>query len=169
MTTFQMSVIGAAQPDSSGDIYPSFLDVELSLGNLSPGHIMCYVMAYPTGADIGMEGAFTVPQNYAGSPVWYIKGVLDGAPSGTMAFGLQQVSVDDNESADVAYEAEDLASNAAWTHADEDMYEETITMTPSAAYLPGDTVFFRFFRDNSVDSTTINFDCTDVLFQYSDV
>jgi hypothetical protein len=164
-----MSIMGAFQPDTSGDVYPSFLDVELALGTLSPGHIPCYVMEYPTGSDIGGEGAFTVPQNYAGSPVWVIKGVIDGTPASVLAFGLQQLSRDDSEAADTAYEAEDTASNSTWTgYADEDMYEETITITPSAAYQPGDTVFFYFYRDDSADTTTWNFLLTDLLFQYSD-
>jgi hypothetical protein len=170
MATLQMSVIGGLQPDTSGDIYPSFLSIELTLGNLSPGRVPCIVMDYPTGADIGGELAFTVPQNYAGSPVLVIRGVLDGTSTDTIAFGCQQIARDDNETADIAYDAEDLANTDLNIsgHADEDVFEETITITPAAAWTTGDLVFLWFFRDNSVDDTTINFLLTDLLIQYSD-
>lgn len=167
MATLQMSIFGRFQPDVSGDVYPSILNVELTMANAKL--IDCMVMEYPTGSDIGGELAFTVPQNYVGSPVLVIRGVLDGTPANVLAFGAQQLSRADSESVDAAYEAEDTASNSTWTgYADEDMYEETITLTPAAAYLPGDMVFTDFYRDDSVDTTTFNFLLTDLLFQYSD-
>lgn len=167
MTTLQQSIFGRLQPDTSGDVDPSFLDVELSMTNAK--HIDCMVMEYPTGSDIGGELVFTVPQNYAGSPVLVIRGVLDGTPANVLAFGAQQLSRDDSESADAAYEAEDTASNSTWTgYADEDHYEETITLTPAAAYVAGDEVHLKFYRDDSVDTTTFIFLLTDLLFQYSD-
>lgn len=169
MTTFPMSVYGRFQPDSSGEVYPSFLDVELALGNLSPGRIDCMVMSYPTGSDIGGELVFTVPQNYAGSPVLVIKGVIDGTPANTLAFGCQQIAVADSETIDVAYEAEDTASNSTWTgYADEDEYDESITITPAAAWNPGEKVLLYFYRDDDVDDTTWNFLLLDLLIQYSD-
>lgn len=169
MATYQMSLFGRFQPDTSGDIYPSFLDVELALGNLSPGHIDCMVMEYPTGSDIGGELVFTVPQNYAGSPVLVIKGVIDGTPANVLAFGCQQIAVADSETVDVAYEAEDTASNSTWTgYADEDEYDETITITPAAAWNPGEKVFLYFYRDDGTDTTTWNFLLLDLLIQYSD-
>lgn len=169
MATLQMSIIGGFLPDTSGDIYPSFLNIELTLGTLSPGHIPCMVMDYPTGSDIGGELVFTVPQNYSGSPVLVIRGVLDGTPANVLAFGAQQLSRDDSEAADTAYEAEDTASNSTWTgYADEDFYEETITLTPASAYAAGDSVLLYFYRDDSTDTTTFNFLLTDLLFQYSD-
>jgi hypothetical protein len=157
----------ATIPDTSGDVYFSQLDIEMSLTNTKLQS--CLVMEYPTGSDIGFELAFTVPQDYSGSPVLVIKGVLDGTPANVLAFGAQQLSRDDSEAVDTAYEAEDTASNSTWTgYADEDMYEETITLTPAAAYVAGDTVYLSFYRDDSADTTTFNFLLTDLLFQYSD-
>lgn len=168
MATFQLPILGMTLGlDASGDIYPSILNVEMTLTNAKLQQ--CIVMEYPTGSDIGFEVAFTVPQNYAGTPVLVIKGVLDGAPANVLAFGAQQLSRDDNEAVDTVYEAEDTASNSTWTdYADEDMYEETITLTPAAAYVVGDTVLLKFYRDDSVDTTTFNFLLTDLLFQYAD-
>jgi hypothetical protein len=82
---------------------------------------------------------------------------------------VQQLSRDDSEAIDTAYEAEDLANNSTWTgYVDEDMYEETIALTPAAAYQAGDTVFLRFFRDDSVDDTTFDFLLLDLSFQYTE-
>jgi hypothetical protein len=69
----------------------------------------------------------------------------------------------------VAYETEDLASNSTWTgYAAEEMYEETITLTPASAYTVGDTVLLSFYRDDSVDTTTFDFLLTELAFRYSD-
>lgn len=168
MATIEMPIFGRFQPDTSGDVHPSFLDIEMTMANAK--RIDCMVMEYPTGSDIGGELAFTIPQNYAGSPALVIKGVLDGTAANTLAFGAQQIAVGDDETVDVAYETEDLANTDLDVsgHADEDLLEETITLTPSAAFQPGDLVFLRFYRDDSVDDTTIDFLLTDLLFQYSD-
>ena len=166
MATIQIP-LGTGMPDASGDVHPSTLASELSLTNSKLTPVM--VMEYPTGSDIGVELQFVVPQNYANSPVLVIKGVLDGTPANVLAFGVQQLSRADSESVDTAYESEDLANNSTWTgYADEDMYEETITLTPTSAYVPGDTVFMKVYRDDSVDTTTFNFLLTDLIFQYSD-
>jgi hypothetical protein len=166
MATFQMP-IGFGMPDTSGDIYPSKISIELSMTNAKDQD--CLMMEYPTGSDIGTSLVFTVPQNYAGSPVLFIKGILDGTPANDLAFGAQQLGRDDSEAVDTAYETEDLAENGTWTgYADEDMYEDSIALTPTSAYVAGDTVFLWFFRDNDQDTTTFNFLVTDLLFQYSD-
>lgn len=166
MSTFELP-LGTGMPDTSGDIYPSTMAAEMTLTNSKNTEVM--VMEFPTGSDIGVEVVFTIPQNYAGSPVLVIKGILDGTPANVMAFGAQQLGRDDSEATDTAYEAEDTASNSTWTgYADEDMYEETITLTPASAYAAGDTVFLFCYRDDSVDTTTFNFLLTELLFQYSD-
>lgn len=166
MATFEMP-IGFGMPDTSGDIYPSKISIELTMTNAKDQD--CLMMEFPTGSDIGISVMFTIPQNYAGSPVLVIKGILDGTPANVLAFGAQQLGRDDSEAVDTAYETEDLANNSTWTgYADEDMYEETITLTPASAYVAGDTVFLFFYRDDSVDDTTFNFLLTDLLFQYSD-
>lgn len=164
--TIQMP-ISLGMPDTSGDCYPSKISIELAMANAKDQD--CMMMEYPTGSDIGLATKFTVPQNYAGSPVLVIKGIIDGSPANILAFGAKQLSRADSEGVDTAYEAQDLANNSDWTgYADEDMYEETITLTPASAYVAGDTVFFELFRDDSVDTTTFNFILTELLLQYTE-
>ncbi len=165
MTT-RISVINQTLALDSG-VYCSKLNAELSLTNAKQQ--LCIVMPAPSGADLGLQMAFEIPQNYNGSPVLVIKGILDGTPANVMAFGATQISVADSETVDVAYEAEDTASNSTWTgYADEDMYEETITLTPASAYVAGDIVLLNFYRDDSVDTTTFNFLLLELLFQYAE-
>jgi hypothetical protein len=164
MTT-QISLFGRIFPDVG--VFSSILTSELSLANVKRQE--CLVLPFPTGADLGGELAFTVPQNYSTDPVLVIRGVIDGTPADTLAFGAQQLSAADNETVDAAYETEDLANNSTWTgYADEDMYEETIALTPGSAYVAGDVVLLRFYRDDSVDDTTFNFLLVDLLFQYTE-
>lgn len=168
MATHELPLLNASfVPDDSGDVWPSLLSTEMTLTNAKD--VACLVMEYPTGADIGLSLAFRVPQNYGSSPVLVIRGVLDGTPANVLAFGAQQLSRADSEAVDTAYEAEDTASNSDWTgYADEDEYEETITLTPAAAYEVGDIVYLFFYRDDSVDTTTFNFLLTFLGLQYSD-
>ena len=168
MATFEMPVLGASfSPDTSGDIYPSLVSAELAMTNAKDQ--ACVMMEFPTGSDIGFSVAFTVPQNYVGTPVLLIKGIIDGTPANVLAFGAQQLGRDDSEAIDTAYETQDLANNSTWTgYANEDMYEDAITLTPASAYVAGDTVFLWFYRDDSVDTTTFNFLLTDLIFQYAD-
>lgn len=168
MATLEVSVLNhTVQPDASGDVYPVPLDVALTLTNAK--RQLSFFMAFPTGADVGLELSFPIPPQYASTPVLVIRGVLDGTPASVLAFGAQQLSRADSESVDTAYEAEDTASNSTWTgYADEDMYEETITLTPAAAYVASDTIFLSFYRDDSVDTSTFDFILTDLLFRFSD-
>lgn len=164
MTT-EISVLGNFSPDTG--VYVSKLGSQLSLTNAK--NQLCWVMPYPTGSDIGGELLFTIPQNYGSNPVLVIRGVIDGTPAGVLAFGAQQVSADDSETVDVAYETEDVASNNTWTgYADEDNYEEAITLTPAAAYVAGDVVLLKLYRDDSVDTTTFDFLLLDLAFQYTE-
>lgn len=165
MATIQIP-IGLGVPDTSGDIYPSTLNAEMSLTNAK--YQRCMVMEFPTGTDLFVAVGFTIPQDYVGSPVLVIKGVLDGTPANVLAFGAQINYLADSEAVDAAYETEDLANNSTWTgYADEDMYIETITLTPASAFVAGDYVLLRVYRDDSVDTTTFNFLLTDLLFQYA--
>lgn len=165
MTT-QVSILNHTLSPDVG-VYVSRLDAQMSLSNAK--RQLCLVMPAPTGSDLGLELAFTIPQNYSSSPVLVIRGVLDGTPANVLAFGAQQVSADDSETVDAAYETEDTASNSTWTgYADEDMYEETITLTPAVAYQAGDTVLLKLYRDDSVDTATFDFLLLDLLFQYSE-
>ena len=170
MATHEISILGAmTAPDSSGDVFFEPLEVAMTLGTAAFGTLLGLTMLAPTGSDIGFYGKFNIPQNYVGTPVLVIRGAL-GEAANTLAFGFQQIGRDDSEAIDTALEAEDLANNATWTgYAAEDVYEETITITPAAAYVAGDEVFFFFFRDDSVDDQTGEFHLTDLAFRYSDV
>lgn len=168
MATLDFSVLNSSlQPDSSGDVFPSPLDVLLTLTN--PKRQIAFFMAFPTGSDVALDVDFTIPQNYVGTPILVIQGILDGTPAAILAFGAQQLSRADSESVDVAYEAEDTASNSDWTgYADEDFFVETITLTPSADYVAGDTILLSFYRDDSVDTSTFDFILTDLRFRFND-
>lgn len=138
------------------------------------GNQLCVVME-AAGADEGFYGSFNVPQNYVGTPVIVIKGILDGAPGAAdvLGFAIQGIAVDDNESADQAYNAEDAASATIGAngsnHADEDLCEETIALVNFGALASGDTAFFYFIIDDSGTDYAGNFLLTDLIFRYADV
>lgn len=164
MTT-EISILNHTTALDSG-VYISKLNSEMTLTNAK--NQLCIVIPDPS-SDIGFELAFSVPQNYSADPVLVIRGALDGTPANILAFGAQQLSRADSEAVDTAYEAEDTASNSTWTgYSDEDMYEETITLTPAAAYVAGDVVLLKFYRDTSVDTWTGNFLLLDLLFRYTE-
>jgi hypothetical protein len=164
MTT-EISVIGDFSPDVG--VYLSKLTSQMSLTNVK--NQFCWVLPFPTGADLGGELSFTVPQNYSSTPVLRVVGVIDGTPANTFGIGAQLLQVAASATIDAAYEAEDTASNSTWTgYADEEMYTLSITLTPSGAFVAGNTVFIKFFRDDSVDTTTWDFLMVDLLFSYTE-
>lgn len=161
----EFSIINSNMMFDSG-VYPSKLNAELSLTNDKAQ--LGIVLPYPTGSDLGVSGQFQVPQNYSSTPVLVARMVLDGTPANVLGIGAQQVSVADSETVDVAYEAENTASKSSWTgYANEEIVELTITLTPASAYVAGDTVFFKFYRDDSVDTQTINVILIDLLFRFT--
>ena len=167
MATLQMPILNSSLNFDLG-VFPSTLAAELSLTNSKSTQVI--VIPFPTGADVGLMGRFTIPQNYVGTPVLAIQMILDGTPANTIAFGLQQIAVGDSDTRDVAYEAEDTASNGTWTgYADEDGYNLNITITPTATYSAGKQVYWYLYADDSVDTTTFNKLIESISFQYSDV
>lgn len=169
MATHDLPILGAfTAPDDSGDVYFEPAEVAMTLGTAAFGTLQVCTIQAPTGSDIGIYGKFNIPQNYVDTPVLVIRGVIAEAAN-TLAFGFQQISRADSEAVDTAFEAEDTASNASWSgYAAEDMYEETITITPASAYVAGDEVFYFFYRDNSVDTQTGEFHLTGLFFRYND-
>ena len=173
MATHDVPILGfSTVPDTSGNVFfePLETAVATAAANLS---MLGFTMPDPGAADEGLYGGFNIPQNYVGTPVLVIRGILNGTISAglTLAFGFQQTGgIADNETADVAFETEDTASAdpQSSSHADEDMYEETIAITPGSAYSPGDEVFFFFYRDGSADDATFEFNLTRLLLRYSD-
>lgn len=169
MATHDLPILGmSTKPDNSGDVYPSTLAAELTLGS-APGNELCMVLptAATISADTGLYGKFTVPQNYVGTPVLVIEGVLDGAPASlVIAFGVQMKPLADDEAYDQALEAQAIASASSVGQADEDVYLETITL--SNTFAVGDSVPFFFFIDDSVHTYTGLFLLTGLFFRYAD-
>jgi hypothetical protein len=137
------------------------------------GNQLSFVMT-DGAADRGIYGSFSVPQNYAGTPVLVIRGILDGAPGAAdvLGFGIKGMTKSDNEALDVAYSSEDIASatigSGGTNHSDEDLYEETIALSNFTGFAVGDTAFFFFFIDISATTYAGNFLLTDLLFRYAD-
>lgn len=173
MATHTDPILGfATLPDTSGNVF--FEELETAVATAAANlHMLGFTMPDPGAADEGLYGKFRIPDGYVGTPVLVITGILNGTISAglTLAFGLQQTGgIADNETADVAFETEDTASAdpQSSSHADEDMYEETITITPGSAYVAGDEVFFFFYRDGSVDDATFEFNLTGLYFRWND-
>ncbi len=170
MSTQEIPILGPmTAPDASGDVFFEPLETAMTLSTAAFGTLLGCTMQFPTGSDIGFYGKFNVPPGYVDTPVLVIRGVLDGTPASILAFGFQQLGRDDSESIDIALETADLASNSSWTgYADKDLYEETIAITPAAAFVTGDEVFYYFFRDDSVDTQTTDFILTGLFFRFED-
>lgn len=169
MASHDLPILGSGTvPDNSGDVYPSPISAELSLAS-APGNELCIVMpaAATISVDTGFYGRFTVPQNYVGTPVLVIRGVLDGAPGAlVLAFGVQMSPLADDEAYDTALGTQSIASASSVSQADEDIYEETINLGDTFAV--GDDVNYFFFIDDSVHTYTGKFLLTGLFFRYAD-
>lgn len=164
--TQEIDITGAFRGFDVG-VYESVLSSELTLTNAKAQH--CYVYPAPTGSDIGMSGNFKIPSNYASTPVLVIRGIIDGTPANVLGWAATFLELNTSETVDAAYEAEDAASNSDWTgYADEEEFELTIALTPASAFTPGRTLYIRDYRDDSVDSQTINFLVTYKGFRYTE-
>ncbi len=173
MATHDIPILGfATLPDTVGNMF--FQELEIAVATAAANlHMLGFTMVDPGGTDQGLYGKFNIPQNYSGTPKIVIRGILDGTISAglTLGFGFQQTGgIADNETADVAFQAADTASAdpQSSSHADEDMYEETIDLTPTLAYAAGDEVFFFFYRDQTLDDATFDFHLTGLFFRYND-
>ncbi len=168
MATHDLPIWGV--PDASGDIFPEPAEVAMTLGTAVFGTQEVMTMLAPTGVDIGMHGLLTIPQNYVGTPLAVIRGVVRAATT-IIAFGFSHVPIADNETFDVAYSDTDLGNRnlaSATAYADEDMFELLIALTPTAAFVAGDVVPFFLFCDDSVDTRTTEFHLTSLFLRYND-
>ena len=69
----------------------------------------------------------------------------------------------------IAFADSDLVNDLTWTDfVAQDMWEGIITITPTAAFVAGDEVFFFFYRDETVDTQTGEFHLTGLFLRYSD-
>ena len=168
MATFRKPVT-MVSPDSA--TYPDRISNQITATN-EIGNLIAYVMA-EGAADSGVYVQWSVPKNYVGSGVLVVKGILDGAPgaSDVLAFTVAGLARADNEPADTAFGTPDLASatigSGGTNHSDEDVYEETVTLTNLGTLDPDDTVFAFAAIDISVNDYAGNFLLTAIEFQYA--
>lgn len=167
MATHRLPILGPMTVPETGRFFAP-VSTQLTLTGANGGDLCC-VMPDPNGTgDLGIRGSFHVPQNYVGTPVLVIQGILDGAPTTTtIAFGFRQQALADNEAYDVALDAEQITSASSVSHVDEDVYDTTITLT-GADYAAGRLVVFHFYIDDNVHTYTGNFLLTGLFFQYAD-
>ncbi len=168
MATQDLPILGSALMLDANVTFDKVKN-QLSLAN-SPGEEGCIVLpaAATIAADTGIRGNFTVPQNYSSTPVLVIRGILDGAPSTlVIAFGAQMLPLADDEAYDAALGTQDIASASSVSQADEDIYEETITLTNAGTFVAGDVVPYFVYIDDSVHTYTGKFLLTGLFFRYT--
>lgn len=168
MATHDFPILGfATAPDNSGEVFFEPLESAMTLGTATLGNTLCCTFTNPT-QDNYLYGAFTIPQNYVGTPVMVILGVARAA-TGIYAFHWQHISKANDEAIDVAYSAEESGTLnlATAPHADEDMCIITATLT-AGDYAVGDQVFFRIVRDVTTDTVAADFNLTGLFFRYND-
>jgi len=170
MATAQIPILDiSTNLDPGGDVFPSKIKSQLSLAN-ARGEENCIVLpaAATISADTGLDGSFTVPQNYASTPVLVIRGILDGAPTTlVIAFGVQMKPLADDEAYDQAIGTQDIASASSVSQVDEDIYEETIALINAGTFAPGDDVSYFQYIDDSVHTYTGLFLLTGLFFRYT--
>lgn len=154
-------------------VSPSRIANELSLTNATIGNLPCWVLA-DGGSDEGVYAKVEIPKNYVGSAVLAIKGILDGTPgaSDTLGFGVTGLARADNEPVDTAFGSEDAASATIGSngsnHANEDLYEETITLTNLGTLAVDDELYLYVYLDASGTTYAGNFLLNSIELQYAD-
>lgn len=157
------------RPDAN--VFPDRIGNRITATN-EIGNFIAYVLT--SGSDKGVYAQITVPANYVGTPVIEIVGILDGAPgaSDVLGFGVTGLSRGDNEAADAAFSAEDIASatigSGGTNHSDEDQYVETIALSNLSGLAAGEEVYIYLFRDHSVNTYAGEFLLTSLRFLYAD-
>lgn len=167
MATHRLSITGAMTlPDSTGECYMSPVSVEMSLATGLMKNL-AITLKDPT-ADTGFYGVFEVPQNYVGTPVIAVTGVLDGTVGATSVdFEFSYLTRADNETIEAAWEESvtfDTGNTNGWTT--EDLLTDSASL--SANFTAGDTVFYYFKRDQGTDDFVGDFHVVGLYFQYAD-
>jgi len=172
MATHAMSILGPQHTPASGHFWTPIV-TQLTTANNDIDPILVLVLS-DTGADTGLSGAFTVPENYVGTPKIRILAILDGLPSDgdNISFTYEHLSLADNASADAAFGTPDLGENSdagstGTAHGDEDLFELDITLSNNTT-AAGEMVLFRFDVDSSANDFSGNILVTNLLFVYND-
>lgn len=167
MATHRLPIMGAMTiPDATGECYMAPLSVEMALG-IGLMKNLGMVLKDPS-ADTGFYGVFEVPQNYVGTPVIAVAGVLDGTVGATSVdFEFSYLTRVDNETIEAAWEESvqfDTGNTNGWTT--EDLLTDSASL--GANFTAGDTVFYYFKRDQGTDDFNGDFHVVGLYFQYAD-
>lgn len=164
MATARIPIMGAVTvPDNSGDVYPSRVDSELTLGT-SALYTGCIVFEEPSGTDLYLYGSFTVPNNYSSGGTIRVTSISDGSNTGTVSWGFQHNIHGDDDAFDVAAE-----TATEWTDtslADEDVMIST-SGSLNGTFVAGEIVPFRFYREDGSDTCTDNMLVLNIEFEYT--
>lgn len=165
MATITMSIFGGIQPDTSGSVSLTTLDV-LATNDFFKPPILEFE---DTATKIGAHGTFEVPENYVGTPVitpvW-----SSSATSGDAVwdFDYRAIGGDDAESLDQATAQEALTVTDAAPSASHERNKPTMSATGSNL-AAGDTVEFIVSRDGaSADTIAASIYLIGLLFTYND-
>jgi hypothetical protein len=165
--TINLPIMGHGTiPDTTGECYQSNISIEMSLATgLMKNLVM--VLKDPS-ADTGFYGQFKVPDDYTGTPVIAVTGVLDGTVGATsIDFEFSYLTRVDNETIEAGWEESvtfDTGNTNGWTT--EDLLEDSASL--SANFTAGDTVFYYFKRDQGTDDFVGDFHVVDLYFRYND-
>jgi hypothetical protein len=165
MATFRKSIIDwRVAPDASGNCFPQLYPLVATndfWNNL-------FFNFNEPAADIYLYGAFEVPGNYVGSAklivVW-----TSQTTSGNFGieFAYRAVGGNDSESLDQATAQETVNTTDVAPGATDRRMEISVNLT-SGNLAAGDTVEWRFARDDSADSIAGVVQIVDLLFEYAD-
>jgi len=161
----RIPIMGAMTvPDAAG---PFFAPISTQITNAQPALELCLVLDCDPATDLGCSGKFAVPSNYSSTPVLIVQGIIDGAVDANLIHcAIELLGRADNEAYDIAFETQDAASFAANGYADEDVFEETVSLTVTLA--ADEAVQYHFFIDASGGTPfTVNILVPGLYFQYT--
>lgn len=167
MATFRLPILGwATTPDTSGNVFLEPYSVKAT-NDTWPGYIFVFD---DTSTRDGLNGRFTVPQNYVGTAnlviVW-----SSTATSGDVEwdFDYRAVGGNDTESLDQSGTQESVNSNDTAPSAANERMEISISLT-DGNFAAGDTVQFELFRDGTDAGDTMSAAAMlfEAYFEYAD-
>lgn len=165
MATHRIPVLGwAALPDPSGDVFPQPYDVVAS-NDVWDRLVWTF---NDTATRIGIQGGFTVPQNYVGTAKLVIRW-LTTATSGDAEWDVDYRAVAVGESMDQAG-TQESANNNGTAGASAHLLLETLITLTAANFAAGDEVECAIFRDGTDGGDTLAAAAhvVQVLFEYAD-